>query len=92
MQMNEYKGAGNGNVQGSYVNDDEFVDRQAGTHNLASKYIGTPADQHDMSVLGRNQVLRVSMLSTRDAGSCVRFPLTIPYTAQLSLHLHCGVL
>ncbi len=62
--MDDYKGPGNGTVQGSYVNDDDFVDNNDGTFNLARKYMGTAADQHDMSVLGRNQVLRVSMLLT----------------------------
>lgn len=62
VQMDEYKGDANGTVQGSYVNDEDFVDQHDGTFNLARKYMGTAADQHDMSVLGRNQVLRVSIL------------------------------
>ncbi len=62
--MDEYKGPQNGNIQTSYINDDDFVDQHDGPFNLARKYMGTAADQHDMSVLGRNQVLRVSKLST----------------------------
>lgn len=58
--MDDYKGPGNGNIQGSYVNDDEFVDRHGGP--IEVKYMGTAADAHDMSVLGRDQLLRVSIL------------------------------
>lgn len=64
VKMDDYKGDANGTVQASYVNDEDFVDQHDGTFNLARKYIGTAADQHDMSVLGRDQVLRVSMLLT----------------------------
>lgn len=64
MHMDDYKGAGNGNVNSSYVGDDDFIDRPNATKNLDLKYLGSPADKHDMSILGRDQVLRVSMLHT----------------------------
>lgn len=89
VQMDEDKGPRNGNIETSYINDDDFVDQHDGAFNLARKYMGTAADQHDMSVLGRNQVLRVSMLST--SMPCA-IPLTSLCAAQLSLHLDCGVL
>lgn len=64
MHMDDYKGAGNGNVNSSYVGDDDFNDRPNGPNNLDLKYLGTPADKRDMSILGRDQVLRVSILHT----------------------------
>lgn len=58
IHLNDIKGSDNGTVQSAYVRDEEYL----GSGNVglvAAKYQGTAADQRDMSVLGRDQLLRV---------------------------------
>lgn len=64
IRLDDIKGADNANgvVQGSYVKDEEFGPGKKAL--VEGKYQGTVADQHDMSVLGRDQVLRVSTHDT----------------------------
>lgn len=59
IRLDDVKGSGNGLVQGSYVDkmDEQWIGSTAGP--VAAKYQGTAADKQDMSVLGRDQVLRV---------------------------------
>lgn len=61
IQMDDYKGPSNGNVQSTYLADKEDPEYLGPTGgNVSAKYMGTVADKRDMSVLGRDQVLRVS--------------------------------
>jgi len=64
IRLDDIKGADNANgvVQGSYVKDEEFGPGKMAL--VEGKYQGTVADRHDMSVLGRDQVLRVSTHDT----------------------------
>lgn len=59
IQKHSVKGTMNGNAQGSYIRDEEYL-RVGNAGQVEAKYQGTAADQRDMSVLGREQVLRVS--------------------------------
>ena len=56
IRLDDVKSAGE--VQGAYVKDEEFGPGRKAL--VEGKYVGTAKDQHDMSVLGRDQVLRVS--------------------------------
>lgn len=56
IQLDSWKGRSDGDVHESYVGDEEYL---AQRHHVAPKYQGTVADKRDMSVLGRDQVLRV---------------------------------
>ena len=40
---------------------EEGSSKEDGTHGLPPKYVGTRADQQDMVMLGKKQVLRVRM-------------------------------
>ena len=40
---------------------EEGPSKEDGTHGLPPKYVGTRADQQDMVMLGKKQVLRVCM-------------------------------
>lgn len=40
---------------------EEGPSKEDGTHGLPPKYVGTRADQQDMIMLGKKQVLRVRM-------------------------------
>ena len=55
IELNELKGS-NGEIQTVFVRDEEDPNHVA---HVAPKYLGTATDQRDMSVLGRQQVLRV---------------------------------
>ena len=57
IQLDSFKGRGNGDVRTTYVGDEEYLGQ---AHHVSPKYQGTAADQRDMSVLGRDQVLRVN--------------------------------
>jgi hypothetical protein len=45
-------------VQNTYVVDDDFPHHGS---MVDAKYMGTVTDQHEMSILGKTQVLRVRM-------------------------------
>ena len=45
-------------VQSTYVPDDDFPHHGS---KVDAKYMGTVTDQHEMSILGKTQVLRVRM-------------------------------
>ncbi|KAL8824834.1 MAG: hypothetical protein Q9191_004789 [Dirinaria sp. TL-2023a] len=55
IQLGSFKGRSNGDVRTTYVGDEEYLGQ---AHHVSAKYAGTAADQRDMSVLGRDQVLR----------------------------------
>lgn len=55
IQLDSFKGRSNGDVRTTYVGDEEYLGQ---AHHVSPKYQGTLADQRDMSVLGRDQVLR----------------------------------
>nr|AUW31164.1 putative GABA permease [Cladonia uncialis subsp. uncialis] len=55
MELNDLKGHGSGNIQTVFIKDEEDPNHVA---HVAPKYLGTATDQRDMSVLGRQQVLR----------------------------------
>ena len=59
IRLDDIKGDGNGTVQSGYVKDEEYLATGTANH-VEPKYHGTAADQRDMSVLGREQVLRAS--------------------------------
>lgn len=56
MELDDIKGHSDGNVQTVYIKDEEDPNHVS---HVAPKYLGTATDQRDMSVLGRQQVLRV---------------------------------
>lgn len=56
MELDDIKGHSDGNVQTVYIKDEENPNHVS---HVAPKYLGTATDQRDMSVLGRQQVLRV---------------------------------
>jgi hypothetical protein len=60
-------------VHTSTADDVEYVQKG----HVAPKYMGTLADQRDMSALGREQVLRVGRISALSL-TRVKPPLTIP--------------
>ena len=55
IELNDLKGS-NGEIQTVFIRDEEDPNHVA---HVAPKYLGTATDQRDMSVLGRQQVLRV---------------------------------
>ena len=55
IELNDLKGS-NGEIQTVFIKDEEDPYHVA---YVAPKYLGTATDQRDMSVLGRQQVLRV---------------------------------
>lgn len=57
IQLGSFNGRSNGDVRTTYVGDEEYLGQAA---HVSPKYQGTAADQRDMSVLGRDQVLRVN--------------------------------
>ena len=56
MELDDIKGNSNGNIQTVFIKDEEDPNHVS---HVAPKYLGTATDQRDMSVLGRQQVLRV---------------------------------
>ena len=56
MELDDIKGNSNGNIQTVFIKDEEDPNHVS---HVAPKYLGTATDQKDMSVLGRQQVLRV---------------------------------
>ena len=62
MELDDIKGHSDGNVQTVYIKDEEDPNHVS---HVAPKYLGTATDQRDMSVLGRQQVLRVRDHSLR---------------------------
>ena len=66
MELNDIKGQSNGNIQTVFIKDEEDPNHVA---HVAPKYLGTATDQRDMSVLGRQQVLRVRDNPLRRKGS-----------------------
>lgn len=56
IELNDIKGHSNGEIQTVFIRDEEDPNHVA---HVAPKYLGTATDQKDMSVLGRQQVLRV---------------------------------
>ena len=62
MELDDIKGHSDGNVQTVYIKDEENPNHVS---HVAPKYLGTATDQRDMSVLGRQQVLRVRDHSLR---------------------------
>ena len=55
IELNDLKGS-NGEIQTVFIKDEEDPNHAG---HVAPKYLGTATDQRDMSVLGRQQVLRV---------------------------------
>ena len=53
---------------GSDSNSAEMQMQEMGI--VADKWKGTEVDQHDMRMLGRTQVLRVSLICRYDEGNC----------------------
>lgn len=67
---------------------------------IEGKYMGTESDRHDMTVLGRKQVLRVCrnmamgsvILKTEaDLGDLVDLQLIVSLSAQLSISVYRGL-
>ena len=56
IELDDIKGHSNANIQTVFVKDEEDPNHVS---HVAPKYLGTATDQKDMSVLGRQQVLRV---------------------------------
>lgn len=56
IELDDIKGNSNGNIQTVFIKDEEDPNHVS---HVAPKYLGTATDQRDMSVLGRQQVLRV---------------------------------
>ena len=55
IELNDLKGS-NGEIQTVFIKDEEDPNHVG---HVPPKYLGTATDQRDMSVLGRQQVLRV---------------------------------
>ncbi|KAK0511157.1 hypothetical protein JMJ35_006709 [Cladonia borealis] len=55
IELDDIKGHSNGNIQTVFIRDEEDPNHVS---HVAPKYLGTATDQRDMSVLGRQQVLR----------------------------------
>lgn len=66
---------------------EELADLKA-DGSIPMKYRGTAADQRDMAVLGKKQVLRVGEAARRRAFR--NTTLTIWFPAQLQIHHHAG--
>jgi len=45
------------------IEDGQMDEKEADNNGLPERYMGTAADKRDMSVLGKKQVLRVSVLT-----------------------------
>jgi len=58
ISLGTVKNGGDTQVQSTFIHDDDNNFPQDGSQ-VEAKYMGTIADQHDMTVLGRTQVLRV---------------------------------
>ena len=58
ISLGTVKNGGDTQVQGTFIRADDDNFPQDGGQ-VEAKYMGTIADQHDMTVLGRTQVLRV---------------------------------
>ena len=56
IELDDIKGHSKGNIQTVFIKDEEDPNHVS---HVAPKYLGTATDQRDMSVLGRQQVLRV---------------------------------
>ena len=85
VRLDDIKASDNGTVQGTYLPDEgeHWIGSIRGP--VAAKYQGTAADKQDMSVLGRDQVLRVSKHWIRCNS---QWTLTANGIAQLPFHLH----
>lgn len=58
ISLGTVKNGGSTQAQSTYFHGDDDNFPQDGSQ-VEAKYVGTIADQHDMTVLGRTQVLRV---------------------------------
>ena len=68
---------------------------------IESKYMGTDSDRHDMTVLGRKQVLRVCIyiaaktvgfeIETSLLGDTIESALIVSSSAQFSISIHRGI-
>jgi hypothetical protein len=58
ISLGTVKNGGDTQVQSTPIRDDDDNLPQDGSQ-VKAKYMGTIADQHDMTILGRTQVLRV---------------------------------
>jgi hypothetical protein len=80
----------------SNQHEDEIYSRKHASRGLVEpKYMGTLADQRDMNVLGRVQVLRVSpnipaAVSSNDAVSLEKLPIYLYCWVWLHADLHVG--
>ena len=88
MELNDLKGHSSGNIQTVFIKDEEDPNHVA---QVAPKYLGTATDQRDMSVLGRQQVLRVRNHPLRQKGSAnddVLHSVTFASFQSLGLDAH----